>query len=295
MYSNEWRIGIIGLGKMGGAVAEAIINAEMDVTVYDVNPKAVTSLVEIGANAAIDIVDVAKSSNIILTILPNTEIVSNVYESLLENAVPETRFIDLSTIDPNFIRTLNESVQRKNCILVDLPVSGSPQEARDGNLVLLAGCESLEVLEGIEPLLKCFGHKIHFIGKPGDAKAVKIVNNLMTLGNIAVAAEAFSIGEKFGINPNLLFNVLNQSGGRSHQFSKRFPFVLERDFDGRFSIELGEKDLGIGINLSKSLGIPTPIASLIQQIYSITKYEGYGKEDIVSVVKIYEEWGSVSK
>ena len=295
MYSSDWRIGVIGLGNMGGAVAEAIINAEIDVTVYDVNPKAVTSLVEIGANAAIDTIDVAKSSNIIFTILPNTEIVSDVYEGLLENAEPETIFIDLSTIDPNYIRTLNEIVKKNNCILIDLPVSGSPQEAKEGNLVLLAGCESEEIIEEIRDLLECFGNKIHLIGKPGDAKAVKIVNNLMTLGNIAVAAEAFTIGQKFGINSHQLFKVLNQSGGRSHQFSKRFPNVLEGDFDGKFSVELGEKDLGIGINLSKSLGIPTPIASLIQQIYSITKYEGYGTEDIVSVLKVYEKWGGILK
>jgi 3-hydroxyisobutyrate dehydrogenase-like beta-hydroxyacid dehydrogenase len=87
--------------------------------------------------------------------------------------------------------------------------------------------------------------------------------------------------------------MFNQSGGRSHHFSKRFPNALARNFIPGFSVELGEKDVGLGLELSKDLNIPTPIAGLVRQMYEIAISEGMAKEDIVAVLKLYEKWGGV--
>ncbi|MBB6453714.1 3-hydroxyisobutyrate dehydrogenase [Salirhabdus euzebyi] len=290
MEANEWKVGVVGLGNMGGKVAESIVSKGFNVIVYDVNPKVTILLKEMGAEVANDLIDIAAKSNIILTSLPNTDIVREVYETILNKVEHGTIFIEMSTIDPGYIKDLDTQVSNKESFLIDLPVSGSPEEAKNGKLVLMAGGNK-EVINRLQPLISCFGEQVHYVGKPGDAKAVKVVNNLMTMGNVAVAAEAFSIGLKFGIDPELLFNVLNQSGGRSHHFSKRFPNALQRDFEGRFSVELGEKDVSLGLDLSKSLDVPSPIASLVQQIYRIAKSEGFGQEDIVAVLKLYEKWG----
>jgi len=122
---------------------------------------------------------------------------------------------------------------------------------------------------------------------------VKIVNNMMTMGNVLVAAEAFCVGVKAGIEPDLLFEVLGRSGGRSHHFTKRFPNALAGDFEPGFSVVLGEKDLGLALELSQSLGVPSPIAGLARQMYRIAMAEGLSSEDIVAVLKLFEKWGGV--
>ena len=111
------------------------------------------------------------------------------------------------------------------------------------------------------------------------------------LGNVLVAAEAFSIGVKAGIAPDLLFEVLSRSGGRSHHFTKRFPNALAGDFKPGFSVALGEKDLGLALELSRSLGMPAPTTGLVRQMYRIAMSEGLSSEDIVAVIRLFEKWG----
>jgi 3-hydroxyisobutyrate dehydrogenase-like beta-hydroxyacid dehydrogenase len=158
--------------------------------------------------------------------------------------------------------------------------------------VLTAGGDR-EALETVEPLLKCFGRTVQYVGPVGAAKIVKIVNNMMTMGNVLVAAEAFCVGVKAGIAPDLLFEVLSGSGGRSHHFTKRFPNALAGDFEPGFSVALGEKDLGLALELSRSLGVPSPTTGLVRQMYRIAMSEGLSSEDIVSVLKLFEKWGGV--
>ena len=204
-------------------------------------------------------------------------------------ARPGTVLVELSTIDPATIEELERVVSERGAVLVDVPVSGSPDEARRGELVLTAGGER-EALAAVEPILKCFGRTIQYVGPAGAAKIVKIVNNMMTMGNVLVAAEAFCVGVKAGIAPDLLFEVLSGSGGRSHHFTKRFPNALAGDFKPGFSVALGEKDLGLALELSRSLDMPSPTTGLVRQMYRIAMSEGLSSEDIVAVIKLFEKW-----
>jgi hypothetical protein len=200
--------------------------------------------------------------------------------------------VELSTIDPATIEEIERAVSEQGAVLLDVPVSGSPAEARRGELVLTAGGDR-EALEAVEPILKCLGRTVQYVGPAGAAKIVKIVNNMMTMGNVLVAAEAFSIGVKAGIDPDLLFEVLSRSGGRSHHFTKRFPNALAGDFKPGFSVALGEKDLGLALDLSRSLGMPSPTTGLVRQMYRIAMSEGLSSEDIVAVLQLFEKWGGV--
>jgi 3-hydroxyisobutyrate dehydrogenase len=98
---------------------------------------------------------------------------------------------------------------------------------------------------------------------------------------------------KAGIAPDLLFEVLSGSGGRSHHFTKRFPNALAGDFEPGFSVALGEKDLGLALELSRSMGVPSPTTGLVRQMYRIAMSEGLSSEDIVAVLKLFEKWGGV--
>jgi 3-hydroxyisobutyrate dehydrogenase-like beta-hydroxyacid dehydrogenase len=286
------QIGVIGLGNMGGSVAESILHAGYCVHVYDIDPEPVQRLTSLGAKPCNTLQSMCQQAHIIFTSLPNSPIVQRVYDDLLQALRPQTIFVELSTIDPETTRSINKQLTMKSAYMIDLPVSGSPDDVRNGKAVLLAGGNQ-SMIEEINPILRCIGEKIHYVGQPGDAKVVKIVNNLMSMANVAAAAEAFTLGVKAGIDPELLYHVLSQSGGRSHHFNKRFAYVLERDFHARFSMQLGEKDVGLGLELSKKLGVPTPISSIVGQMYGIAMAEGMAAEDIVSIVKLYEKWGGV--
>jgi 3-hydroxyisobutyrate dehydrogenase-like beta-hydroxyacid dehydrogenase len=292
MNDTNWRIGIVGLGAMGGQIAQALLAGGYPISVYDINPDLLSKFSTLGFIKTNSIEELTKKSNLIFTSLPNSKIVREVYlgsGGIVDNILPESIVVDLSTIEPEAIREIHTAISSKSAYMLDCPVSGGPNEARKGELVLIVGAEE-ELLEKVNPVLKCISKSIFHVGAPGDGKVVKLVNNMMTMGNILIAAEAFSVGVKAGIDPNLLFNVLSKSGGRSYHFNKRFPNALERNFEPGFTVELGEKDVGLAVDLSKTLQLPLPVMNLVRQLYGVAISEGLGKEDIVSVLKIYENW-----
>lgn len=295
MSVRDRKVGFVGLGNMGGAMVEAILKGGYRVSVYDIDAAAASALEPLGAGEAPGPRSLAAQADVILTSLPDARAVRDVYlgeEGLISGARPGTVLVELSTIDPATIEELERAVSERGAVLLDVPVSGSPAEARRGELVLTAAGDQ-EALEAVEPILKCFGRTVQYVGRAGAAKIVKIVNNMMTMGNVLVAAEAFSVGVKAGIAPDLLFEVLSRSGGRSHHFTKRFPNALAGDFKPGFSVALGEKDLGLALELSRSLGMPSPTTGLVRQMYRIAMSEGLSSEDIVAVLKLFEKWGRV--
>jgi len=296
--ARDRRVGFVGLGNMGGAMAEAVLEGGYPVAVYDANEAASSALEPLGARRSPGLGALAARSDVVLTSLPDADAVRDVYlgeggeGGLLSGARPGTVFVESSTIDPGTTEELERAASERGSVLLDVPVSGSPAEARRGELVLTAGGDRT-ALDAVEPVLRCFGGTVHHVGPAGAAKTVKIVNNMMTMGNVLVAAEAFCVGVKAGIDPDLLFEVLSKSGGRSHHFTKRFPNALAGDFEPGFSVALGEKDLGLALELSQGLGVPSPITGLARQMYRIAVSEGHSGEDIVAVLKLFEKWGGV--
>jgi 3-hydroxyisobutyrate dehydrogenase-like beta-hydroxyacid dehydrogenase len=171
---------------------------------------------------------------------------------------------------------------------VDAPVSGGPADALAGSLTLLIGAEA-EALNRARPVLAQLG-SIEHVGPPGHGKAAKLVNNTMTMGNMVVAAEAFTLGVKLGLDPDALFDVLSRSGGRSHHFVKRMPLALARDFTARFALYLSEKDLRLALEMGHDVSYAMPVASTVHQIYELARAKGLADEDMVAVIKVYEEW-----
>ena len=295
MSAEERKVGFVGLGNMGSAMAEAVLKGGYEVAVYDINAEAASNLESLGAQRVSDPGSLAAHAGFVLTSLPDAQAVGDVYlgeKGLLSGVRPGTVLVELSTIDPVTTEELERAVSERGAVLLDVPVSGSPAEARRGELVLTVGGER-KALDAVEPILRCFGHTLRYVGPAGAAKIVKIVNNMMTMGNVLVAAEAFSVGVKAGIDPDLLFEVLSASGGRSHHFTKRFPNALAGDFKPGFSVALGEKDLGLALELARSLGVPSPTTGLVRQMYRIAMSEGLSSEDIVAVLKLFEKWGGV--
>jgi 3-hydroxyisobutyrate dehydrogenase-like beta-hydroxyacid dehydrogenase len=281
---------VIGLGKMGGSVARRFLELGNTVQVYDVNGEAVTRLVSQGA-AAVTLSELS-NSDVLFVSLPNDEIVlevlvqQGVVESLKAGAV----LIELSTILPKTMLIVDEIAGKRGVHVIDSPVSGGPAEVEKGELTLLVGATD-EGMNVATPVLQSLG-VIHHVGAVGKGKAVKLVNNIMTMCNMAAACEAFTLGVKAGIEPQLLYDVLNNSRGRSFHFTKRMPKVLARDFEAGFPLYLGEKDLRTSLAFAHDEGYPMPITATVHQMYELARSKGLGSLDIAAVIQLYEEWGN---
>lgn len=285
-------VGIIGLGAMGGAIATRLIEAGVGIRVFDVDQDAVARLAKKGATPVASVADLT-DCRLLLTSLPNDAVVEDVLVTKgLLNEMRGATLLELSTILPGTMFRIADRAEQAGVRVVDSPVSGGPNEALAGKLVLIVGAVA-EVVDDVRLVLEPLG-TIELVGSVGAGKAMKLVNNVMSMCNVAVAAEAFTLGTSFGLDPQRMYEVLSTSGGRSGQFVKRIPYVLERDFHARFAITLAEKDLRLAIEMAHELTSAMPVAAGVHQLYEQAIGQGMGGEDQMAVIKLYERWSSAN-
>jgi len=286
------KVAVIGMGQMGSGMAGRLRESNLDVVGYDVNADQAARLTKEGFRMASSIAEALAGRSIVLTSLPDPKAVSEAWlgaDGIVASAATGTLCIELSTIDPQTMRNVAEAAVSRGIAVVDCPVSGSPNEARAGKLILMAGGAESDVKRA-EPILNLLGSDCKYTGGIGTAKVVKIVNNMMSMGNVLVAAEAFALGVAAGVEPQKLYDVLSVGGGRSHHFTKRFPNAIQGNFAPGFKMELGEKDLALAVELGRMIRMPTPSASASRELYALALAEGFRGQDIVALLAMYQNW-----
>lgn len=289
------RIGFIGLGAMGGAMAGHLVRSGYVVTGFDLSAERTEAAARAGVGRAASPAAAAEGADVVMSSLPHPTAVRATYlgpDGVLSRVRAGAVLADLSTIDPDTWKEVASAAEARGVACLDAPVSGGPAEAGSGKLVFLVGGEAA-VLERVRPLLATLGTEIHHVGPLGTAQVVKLVNNVMSMGNVAVAAEAMVLGVKAGMDPQRLFDILSTSGGRSHHFLKRFPNVLAGDFDPRFSIALSRKDLGLAARMAERLGVPMLTMSIVRQVYEAAAAAGLDGQDMAAVTALFERWAGV--
>ena len=287
-------VSVIGLGAMGGAIAARLAENGFSVIGFDVSEEARqrfsnrTSTCN-SARASGNLTESVNLSDVIITSLPNDDIVNDcVIKQIMPNMKATQTFIEMSTILPQTMKSIAEKLEGKVDEIVDSPVSGGPLEASDGNLSLLVGCQGGSVKQRTLEILSKLG-TVNIVGKVGDGKSLKLVNNMMSMGNIAVAMEAFQMGANLGLDPDKMYQVLSKSGGGGVQFNKRGPFLLKDDFFARFAIYLAEKDTRLALETAHKINYHTPILANIHQMYQQAMSQGLGHEDILALIKLYRK------
>lgn len=289
------RIGVIGLGNMGGGIARRLVAGGYVVTGYDIDATRAARAAGEGVKTAASPAAVASASDLVFSSVPDPAAIRRAYlgpDGVLSAARAGMTLIDISTIDPDTWREVAAAAKSRSVDCLDAPVSGGPADAASGKLVFMIGGEAA-VLERCRPVLMALASGINHIGPLGSGYIIKLVNNVMSVANVVVAAEAMVLGVKAGLDPDRLFEVLSTSGGRSHHFLKRFPNVLAGDFTPNFSIDLSRKDIGLALGMAASLGMPMPVASAVQQAYETARAEGLGGRDMAAVTELYERWTGV--
>jgi len=269
------RIAVFGMGQMGANMASRLTEQGFDVLGYDINPARRQELAERQVAVA-DTVEAALAGRpVVLTSLPDPAAAKAAWLApggLVDKAAPGTLIIELSTLDPDTMREIAAAATAKGIAVLDL--------------VLIVGGDMADIRRA-EPLLKSLGQSWSHTGPVGTAKAVKLVNNMMSMGNVLIACEAFALGEAAGVAPETLYQVLSQSGGRSFHFTKRFPKALKNDFDPGFKMELGEKDLALAIDFGRALHQPTPATSTVRELMAQALATGHRGRDVVALLEMF--------
>lgn len=289
-------VGFIGTGTMGGPMVANLLKKGFAVLAYDVVPAALAAAVKIGATAAASVADVAKASELVVTMLPSSSNVEEVYlgaGGLLE-AVGQGRLcVDMSTIDPAVSRRVGEAARRRGVRFMDAPVSGGVPGAVAGTLAIMVGAEAAD-LEEARPVLAAMGANVIHVGPVGSGEVAKICNNLIAGVAMVAVSEAFRIAEGFGVDPRVLTSVIAKSSGNTWAMEKSHPVpgMMEspasRDYAPGFMTDLMAKDLGLAVNAARELRVPVVVAPAAQQLLRLASSHGYGRKDFSSVYAFLE-------
>jgi 3-hydroxyisobutyrate dehydrogenase-like beta-hydroxyacid dehydrogenase len=282
------KIGFVGLGNMGGPMCRNLVKGvNHEVVVHDLNPEAVRACTEQGATAAASLTALAGTCDVILTSLPTPRHVEAVATEIAASARPGTVFFDLSTNAPAVVRRLHEELAPKGITLLDAPVTGGVARAVDGSIVVMVGGEEA-VFEQHRAILAAFSGTLVHVGPVGSASVAKLINNMLVLCNIAVAAEGMMIGRMAGIDLTKLVNIIENGSGDSVGFRGLAARGLKGEFKASFALDLAYKDLGLAVDLATEHGVPGLMAPQALALMRMGRALGHGGLDSTAMLKVYE-------
>ena len=266
------RIGFIGLGAMGEPMAARLAAAGFALTVHDADVGRTARVAEaLGVAAARTPREAAAACDILVTMLPSSAIVGKVLDGpdgALAGLAPGSLIVEMSSGVPDATRILAGKAAEQGIALIDAPVSGGVSRARTGELAIMAGGDAAAI-DRAQPLLEAMGSSVIRTGAIGSAHAMKALNNLVSAGGFLIGIEALLIGQRFGLDPALMVDVLNVSTGMNNSTQKKFKqFVLSRKFDAGFGLDLMVKDLGIALGVADATATPAPFAGLCKDLWA---------------------------
>ncbi|NMH58487.1 3-hydroxyisobutyrate dehydrogenase [Alteromonas ponticola] len=290
------KIAFIGLGNMGGPMAENLIKSGMQVTVFDLVAEAVASLKSKGAKAAASAIEAVKDANVVITMLPAAKHVKSLYlgeQGLIEATQPGTLLIDSSTIDAESARGVGEAVTAAGRLFVDAPVSGGTAGAQAGTLTFIMGGKE-EAIAKATPVLQCMGKNLFHAGDTGAGQVAKICNNMLLAVLMAGTSEALQLAIDNGLDPKVVSDIMLQSSGCNWTLQKYNPCpgVMEnvpasKDYQGGFMVKLMNKDLTLAMNAAANSESSTPMAATAQSLYKLHQNKGNADKDFSSIFQLF--------
>ena len=289
------RMGFIGLGIMGRPMARNLIKAGFTLTVWNRSRPGIDDLVRAGAAEATGPADVARRSDVVISIVgdsPDVEEVALSGDGLIEGAHPGLVHVDMTTMSPEVTRRISERLAEVGIEMLDAPVSGGQQGAIDGTLSIMVGGRK-ETLERCRPALEAMGRNIVHCGPSGAGQTVKLCNQIaVALTNLGMC-EALVFAARSGIDPRVMIEAVSAGAGTSWQLQNLAPRIVERDFRPGFKVAHQLKDLRLAVEAAEKLAAPLPGTAVAQQLFSALAAEGLGDEGTQALVKALERLADV--
>jgi 3-hydroxyisobutyrate dehydrogenase len=262
------RIAFAGIGNMGWPMAANLVKAGFEVTVCDVVPgRAASFASETGAKAAATPSEAASGADCVVMIVPTSKQVGEAVEAMLPSLKPGMLVIDMTSGQPGRTRDIAAMLAGHGVAMIDCPVSGGVPRAKSGQLAIMVGGPAAEI-DRAEPVLKAMGTSVYRCGDIGAGQAMKALNNLVSAGGYLIGIEALLIGQRFGLDPTTMVDVLNASSGMNNSTQKKFKeYVLSRRFDAGFGLDLMVKDLSIALEVGRETTTPAPFSALCREMW----------------------------
>jgi len=292
--AREKTVAFIGLGMMGGPMAENLLRKGHPLVVSDIDQRKVRQFVELGAQAASGPADAARQAAILISMVDTTAQAEDVIagpDGFIQSVESGDVVISMSTIDLMALRRLHPRLAAKGVELLDSPVTGMEKGAREGTLNAYVGGDPA-ALAKVLPVLQSMAAKITHFGAIGQGLAMKLINNMLFQVNRVLIIEGLALGAKAGLDPQQMFETISGTTGNSVAFQYSAPRILKREFDG-IRMDITYKDVELQTQLAKSLGMPMFMANTALQVYQMARAQGLGDKDGVAVVQMYEQWTGV--
>jgi len=285
------RLGFIGLGTMGRPMARNLLKSGFAVTVYGRRKPIVDERVAEGAIAAGSPREVAQSSDVVITMLPDSPDVKEVVtgeNGILSGARSGMIVTDMSTISPSVTREIAELASKQGVEYLDAPVSGGEPGAIAGTLSIMVGGKP-EVYEKCLPIFQALGKNIVHMGGVGMGQATKLCNQVICVLNIQAVCEGLMLGSKAGLDMEKLLSVVSGGAASSWMLSNLGPKMLQRDFEPGFKVNLQQKDLRLALAAADELGLSLPGMSLVHQLFNSVEAAGMGEKGTQALITALEK------
>ncbi|NMB20362.1 MAG: 2-hydroxy-3-oxopropionate reductase [Firmicutes bacterium] len=290
------RIGFIGLGLMGEPMAINLVKAGYKVIAYDRNPERTEVLVQEGATAASGPREVAQASDVIITMLPNSPHVKEVVlgeNGLIEGIRAGQYVVDMSSIAPLVAQEVAEALAEKGVTMLDAPVSGGVEKARAGTLAVMVGGTE-EAFAAVKEILEVMAGSVTLVGPVGAGQTTKLVNQMIVASNIAIVAEAMTLGKKAGVDPERIFQAIRGGLAASQCLEDKAPRMFSGNFAPGFRISLHAKDLANVIETSQDLHVAIPLTTQVMQMMQALINDQHEDVDHGGLALFYEKMNSLS-
>ncbi|WP_323017489.1 3-hydroxyisobutyrate dehydrogenase [Castellaniella sp.] len=291
-------IGFIGLGHMGGPMAQNLLKAGHTLKVFDLVPAALRAATQAGATAVASAAEAATGVDLVVSMLPASRHVEGLYlgdQGLLGVIAKGTLVLECSTIAPESARKVSKAAAERGIRMLDAPVSGGTGGAIAGTLTFIVGGAAAD-LEAAMPYLQAMGKNIFHAGDAGAGQVAKICNNMLLGIQMAGTAEALALGVANGLDPKTLSDIIAKSSGRNWatELYNPWPGVMSQapashDYEGGFGVDLMLKDLGLAAEASMQARATTPLGELARNLYALHSTQGHGKLDFSSILKLYHQ------
>ena len=281
------RIGFVGLGTMGGAMAANLASAGFPLTVWNRTPGRAGPLVERGATAAPTPAAVAKAADVVVTCVSDTPDVEKILfgqDGVANGARKGLLVIDCSTISPSATRDFAARLAKLGVNLVDAPVSGGSEGAKNATLTIFVGGNAAG-FERAYPILSAMGKTITHVGPIGSGQAVKAVNQVILAGTYLGVAEGIVLALKAGLDLPQVVEALGGGAAQSWVLANRSERMTKNDYPLGFKVALHRKDLAIALDMANQLGAGLPVTALAAEFESELIKRGHGDDDVSALAR----------
>jgi 3-hydroxyisobutyrate dehydrogenase-like beta-hydroxyacid dehydrogenase len=283
--------GYLGVGNMGQPMAAKLLDAGHSLTIFDISEPAMRPLLERQARRAASPQELGDRSEIVFVSLPTLAVFRAAVlgpNGLIHGGALKV-LVNTCTVGVPFVKEVEEAMAARGVTVVDCPISGGPAGARAGTLsVMVSGAP--EAIERVRPLISLWGSTLTIAGdKPGAAQVLKLTNNILFAVSLAATSEAFVMGAKGGLDPEVMVNAINAGSGRNGATQTVIPtVVLDRSFDYGAALHILMKDIDLAIAQGEELGVPMWVCQTARLVYKHAIFQGSADDDISTLVRQVE-------